>query len=404
MSNPTISFKQLLAPMDVDKFLSKFYQNKPLHIKGEPKRFDSLFNWERLNYILNMNQQWDAPRMRLIRDGQPLPPTVFSRPVVDEAAGNVLRAVPALVSKHLADGATINLNEVEQLDENLAAVSRAFAMAFSCRSNCNLYLSRKEVTALDTHFDPTDVFVLHLSGRKRWKIYDQRFEAPAYVDGYQQASFPKEYHEAHKGRVLLQPTLSPGDVLYIPAGYYHDAMALTDSSLHLTYSIELVRGLVLAEILEPLLASEAIFREPLPDPDDTVAHDERIKHLATRMAERLTDPQVTAHIRVRQKNQAFWDVPGFNLPAPDIDQVFRVKSLRTSLKKAGSSIEISVDGRTFPVMDSQTAIVEWVLNRDAFNTGQLLAAFEDVPRDVVQGAVDLLVNTNAVESIDPYLA
>ena len=48
MSNQSISFKQLLAPMDVDKFLSKFYQNKPLHIKGEPKHFDSLFNWERL--------------------------------------------------------------------------------------------------------------------------------------------------------------------------------------------------------------------------------------------------------------------------------------------------------------------------------------------------------------------
>ena len=44
MSNPTISFK-LLAPMDVDKFLSKFYQNKPLHMR-QPKRFDSLFNWE----------------------------------------------------------------------------------------------------------------------------------------------------------------------------------------------------------------------------------------------------------------------------------------------------------------------------------------------------------------------
>ena len=36
------------------------------------------------------------------------------------------------------------------------------------------------------------------------------------------------------------------------------------------------------------------------------------------------------------------------------------------------------------------------LNRDAFNTGQLLAAFEDVPRDVVQGTVDLLVNASAV--------
>jgi bifunctional lysine-specific demethylase and histidyl-hydroxylase MINA len=398
-----ISFRNIIAPMEPSKFIERFHEKRPLHLKDQPKKFESLFGWDRLNRLLNSTPLWDAPRLRLVKENRPIPPHTFSRPAADETAGNVLRAVPGQVSELLAQGATINLNEIEKLDENLAAVSKAFAMTFNCRSNCNLYLSRKDVIAFASHFDPTDVFILHIAGKKRWRVYDKPFEAPAYVEGYQQSSFPEEYHEANKGGVLLQPTLNPGDVLYIPAGYYHDAMALTDTSLHLTFSIELVRGLVVAEILEPLLASDPLFRRPLPDPDNAAAHDAHIKAMAERMAERLVDPQVTEHIRARQKNQAFWDIPKYTLPDAELEQVFRVKTLNIDVRPTADGGTLNVQGTKHALKPEYWAIASWMLSGDSFTTGDLLAEHKDTSRDTIQAVLDIVVSSGAVESIDPFI-
>jgi ribosomal protein L16 Arg81 hydroxylase len=403
VSHREINISNLLAPMTPDKFLDRFYQRRPLHVKGHAKKFESWFSWDRLNRILNATPLWDAPRLRLVRDHQTMAPASFSRPASDETAGAVLRAVPAMVNRHLAEGATINLNEVEQLDDNLAAISAMFAMAFNARSNCNLYLSRREVVAFPSHFDPTDVFVLHVAGKKRWRIYERPFEAPAYADGYNNGSFPDAYHEANKGRVLTQVSLAPGDLLYIPAGYYHDALAESDVSLHLTFSLEQVRGLVTTEILESLLAADPVFRKPLPDPDDISAHDEHIRMLAERIRDALCEPEIAAQIRAQQKNHAYWDVPRYTLPATELEQVFRVRTLRLSLRKTGDSGAITVDGKEVLVDAVLMPLVTWIIQCESFSAAALLAEFSDSPREHVQATIDLLGRAQAIELLDPYL-
>ncbi|MEM7405296.1 MAG: cupin domain-containing protein [Pseudomonadota bacterium] len=403
MPNRRISFRQILAPMDASMFMDRFYGKRPAHIKGEARRFEHLYGWERLNQMLNATPRWDAPRLRLVRDGNPLPPQMFSRPAHDETAGTVMRAVPALVSKYLAEGATINLNEVEQLDEGLAAISAAFALALNCRSNCNLYLSGKDVVAFASHFDPTDVFVLHIAGRKKWRIYENRFEAPAYLDGYHQGSFPQDYHEVHKGRVILQPTLAPGDVLYVPGGFYHDAMALTDMSLHLTFSIEQARGAVLGELLESVMADDPLFRGPLPDPDDEQAHAAHVQTLVENIARRMAMPDVIEHIRARQKNQAFWDIPGYTLPSAALEDVYRVRTIQVKVNKRGASVSLEMGGRSADVPDELAPLVEWILDGDAFTSAEFSAAFSDHSPDNLRAAVQLLMTLGAVESIAPYL-
>ena len=47
----------------------------------------------------------------------------------------------------------------------------------------------------------------------------------------------REHHERAKGALLMELEMTPGDVLYLPRGQYHDALASDGASLHLSFGI-----------------------------------------------------------------------------------------------------------------------------------------------------------------------
>lgn len=83
------------------------------------------------------------------------------------------------------------------------------------------------------HFDDVDVFVVQAEGRKRWRVY-----APlphAALPRVSSHDFPNTPEAI--GEPLLDVTLQPGDLLYLPRGTIHQAEALPGQhSLHLTLS------------------------------------------------------------------------------------------------------------------------------------------------------------------------
>jgi hypothetical protein len=83
------------------------------------------------------------------------------------------------------------------------------------------------------HYDDVDVFILQVSGYKRWRAYAPRgwHALPRFSSGNFNES------QADLGRKILDHVLAPGDILYLPRGTIHQAEALEDEhSLHLTLS------------------------------------------------------------------------------------------------------------------------------------------------------------------------
>jgi ribosomal protein L16 Arg81 hydroxylase len=70
--------------------------------------------------------------------------------------------------------------------------------------------------------------------------------------------------DAAKGRVMMRARMRPGDLLYIPRGYYHDAVASNDASLHLTFSVAPLTGRAIFRLLEDKAVESKLFREYLP--------------------------------------------------------------------------------------------------------------------------------------------
>ena len=54
--------------------------------------------------------------------------------------------------------------------------------------------------------------------------------------------------------------MRPGDVLYLPRGWYHDALATEGASLHVTFSVTPLYGRVLFSLLESAALQDPAFR------------------------------------------------------------------------------------------------------------------------------------------------
>ncbi len=397
-----LSFRWLLDPVTPASFLATHHGRAPLHVPGPPGKFAELFSWARLNRLLATSSTWTSSKIRLVKDREIVAPNAYCRPARDRDLGMVMRPVPTAIGKYLEQGATINVNEIQLNDERLSSIGFSLAMVFAAHVNCNLYASRRAVGAFPTHFDNSDVYVLHVEGNKRWRVYENPFEGAADIEGYTSGAHPQSYHEQRKGRAVLDLELTPGDLLYIPRGYYHDALATSEASLHLTLGVDEVRGLAVLEAVKPLLMRELVFREPLPLPDDAETHAERLRRLGTRIAEILADPAFGAHVRELQKNHAVWDMPGFSLPVPQFDEFFRVRTHAARIETRGNAAVLCFAGTEQPLEAVHAPLVAWILAADYFDTDTLVDAFPDATPETLRTLFETLVRMGVIEALAEY--
>ena len=104
---------------------------------------------------------------------------------------------------------------------------------FQSMVGCNSYLTPAGSQGYAPHFDDIEAFIFQVEGRKRWKVYE--------VDGEENRSprYPsRDFSREELPPILIDTILGPGDLLYLPRGYIHEAISLDEShSLHLTFSM-----------------------------------------------------------------------------------------------------------------------------------------------------------------------
>jgi hypothetical protein len=101
------------------------------------------------------------------------------------------------------------------------------------------------------HTDKQDVLVIQTQGVKRWRVFaPPEPAAKPTVDPYARGKAADRLELTELGPALLELELSPGDALYIPAGYPHTtstpdgggaaggARAAAEPSVHLTLNID----------------------------------------------------------------------------------------------------------------------------------------------------------------------
>jgi lysine-specific demethylase/histidyl-hydroxylase NO66 len=241
----------LMAPVARAAFLERFYEQQPLlNIRGEPERYADLLTLAMLDEFIASAD---------LREGM-IELTNRKNPVSrDDYILSDGRVSQTAVAREYLDGATIILPHLHESLFQLGEFSRSLEEIFSCHIQTNIYLTPSGNQGFPPHYDNHDVFILQISGKKAWRLYDTPVATP-----YRGEQFKLDTHLPSEVKQAF--TLEAGDCVYIPRGLMHDAENVGDEpSLHITVGlITKTWADLLLEAVSELALNEPGFRRSLP--------------------------------------------------------------------------------------------------------------------------------------------
>jgi ribosomal protein L16 Arg81 hydroxylase len=277
------SLAELLDPVEPEIFAAEYLHKRSLHIRGHPDKFRSVLTWDDINRMLVMDV-WSPQSLQLFVDTHRVPPAAYCVSAVNRNHQQVMRPDPGKVQAMIARGASLLLNEIESLAPGVLAVVETVQRDLGAKSSSNLYLSCKERQGFDSHCDRHDVFAVQIYGTKRWNIYRGQLDNPIEHAMFQ--NVPQADYDRLKGPVAEVVEAQPGDILYLPRGKFHDALATSEVSVHLSVACNEPNGLDWLGQLWNLALRDAAFRAVLPRPGGP-AGDAALNDHLRRLFERL---------------------------------------------------------------------------------------------------------------------
>jgi hypothetical protein len=249
--------EKLLAPMALDSFFARYWEREVLYLKrGDAQYYDALLTLRDLERVVATGGL-RYPALQLSKGGAFLPPEAFCKDV--RSGEIVFSGVPDLdrLQSAYQSGATLSLPGFHRAWRPLAELAGEVESYFNHGVHTNIYLTPRGAQGFDPHYDTHEVFVLQISGRKHWKIFDSLVELP-----HQSQPFhPSMYAPSTP---VLELDLEPGDLLYLPRGLVHTTQTLDEASAHVTLGISIYTYIEMLTIWLQGLRNDPGVRRGLP--------------------------------------------------------------------------------------------------------------------------------------------
>lgn len=242
--------KSLIAPVSVNEFVRDYHGRRALLVPGETGKFADLCGWSDVSHLLNYGAL-HYPDAKFVLNKEPL-------------AAEALQHA----DHWLKQGATLIVNSMQRLDPVIEHFANALGRDMNTQVNINCYTSWPAKQGFDQHFDRHDVFVLQLEGTKTWRVFEPT------------RPFPLELTKTARGeppetQPYLECRMTAGDVIYIPRGHWHYAIA-DSPSIHLTVGPVSRSGIdFLGWLVTQVLEGEEFLRRDFPVVDSALLGGDR---------------------------------------------------------------------------------------------------------------------------------
>lgn len=391
-----MDFAQFIAPMPVETFMADHFGERPVQIRGESPR-GGLLSMQRLEELMSVRPHWTEDNLKLILNSRPILGEHFLEEPQPGRAPR--RADPAKIELFLRMGASLVGDHIEDIDRNVRDAAAILSEQFAGTAGANVYCSFKGIRAFNSHCDLHEVFAVQLEGEKVWQIYENRADTP--VETIQGPNAQAIIDQA-KGRVMMTVHMQPGDLLYIPRGYFHDALADTAASLHLTFGIAPLNGRYIFKLLEEMATRDARFRAYLPDGrSEPAALRSHLAELADALGALVRSPLFETELTNRQR--------ALVLRAEVVDLGKREKLDHYAATGTRAELERRPDGAILRHARGEEPLgplgepVEWVLGQQAFSTQQLGARFKWLSVDELRRVLEIVTRAGLFASYEPEL-
>ena len=383
----TLVLADILAPVTPERFFAEYYDKQPLHVRGGAAKFAQVLSWRGIDRLLDMTHAWSSQSLKLMLDGQPVPPEAFCSRANSRDAAPVQQPDARKLRDWVARGASLVMNDVDSLSPGLAAVSEALENAGLGKAQANVYVSFRSHKAFPAHFDTHDVWAVQVEGEKTWNLWSGRAEWPIPHPAFRSLGQP--HHEKAKGALREQVVLKAGDLLYLPRGWYHDALAEADASVHVAYGVNAALGMDLMSLLFERAVAEPMFRQPLPRQDGSTAAsfalNTRAAALGQKLSELCRDPKVldalARHVAEHRFHRGGVDLLGWRglktdgeVPAGADGPTFRVVAEGTKPVRRGAEWVLRAPAGALPLAPPEAEAAGWLLARREVNEEALRAA------------------------------
>lgn len=250
-------FSKLIAPLSVEEFFEKYHENEMLHVeRNDENYYNNVLTSKEISDYLD-RQDIFYPSVRIVKNGKEIPSVDYTMKQV--AIGHHKKDGVINTEKAFAlfnNGSTLVIQAGQRYFDNLSKCCLALSQKFNSPVQANLYITPDKSVGFNPHWDTHDVFVLQISGTKTWKLYGFEKELPTKSQKFVSAGYKKE--------PLQTLQLFPGDFLYVPRGYVHDAMADDGISAHITIGVLSYTWARLFNEVFPQLEEIKGFREAVP--------------------------------------------------------------------------------------------------------------------------------------------
>ncbi|MFP3907387.1 MAG: cupin domain-containing protein [Acidimicrobiales bacterium] len=278
----------LLSPVPVDDFLADEYGCRPFLVRGDRERYEGLLPWSRLNALIRERHlDWFRPtedgvvgadaitlsRQGRIRHSPSVDRTVDGEYSIDRNRSRQLD--PVRLNHELRSGSTLLIRHLDKVHEPLARLAEELERDLDEPIMVRAFATWKAVQGFGPHCDRYDTLVMQLEGTKRWRLFGPDPLQPLMGDG--------DHSGMGDAEVQDEFLLEPGDLLYVPQGWWHEAVTVDTPCLHLTADIYQRSGVDLVNWVTRNLARHPEFRADLPPESDPVAraaHLDRLRELA----------------------------------------------------------------------------------------------------------------------------
>jgi bifunctional lysine-specific demethylase and histidyl-hydroxylase NO66 len=250
-------FKKIISPVTNKEFFSKYWEKEAMLIKRSQfnyykswfscKEFDSILRNHNLEFTTNIDitTYIDQEKQKHNPEGKAYAPIVWD---------------------FFQQGCSIRLLNPQSYSRNIWKYLSLLQELFGTCVGSNVYLTPAGTQGFAPHYDDIEAFVLQLEGKKRWRVYKPLSEnetLPRFSSqNFAQADLPDP---------IIDVVLEPGDCLYFPRGYPHQANALDDiHSLHITVSCYQMNswGVYLSKLLpgaiEQAMTEDIEYRQGMP--------------------------------------------------------------------------------------------------------------------------------------------
>jgi hypothetical protein len=365
-----------VEPFGAAEFLDEYWERRPLAIeRAEEGRYDDLLSKSDVEELV-CSGGLRYPGFRLVKAGEQLRSREYTtdvpwRPVPFTGTADVER-----VFAEWEQGATIVLQGLHLTRPSVGAFCRSLEEALGHPTQANAYYTPRSAQGLPVHHDTHDVFVLQVAGEKRWLVYEPALELPLKDQRYSSELGPP-------GEPVEDRVLRPGDTLYLPRGWLHEALTSDTDSLHLTIGVNVVTWLDAFKAALEELGDDVRFRRSWQSGNGT---EELVEALGERVGRDDVERRARAKlVRTRRpiREGQLRQLRALDELAPETE-IERNPTVIADFVEADGTVSLVFEGRevTFPA-HAASEVRAVAVEEEPFTAGDLPGSLDDRGRLVL---------------------